>query len=121
MKVGKKDKLRLRFWSNQKGKGEKQRRTNDKGTMGFFDTFKMTCRDVTYLHEKKREGKLSFAEMIGMRLHLLYCKLCRLFFKQLDGLEKQSYHLSHTDKISSPLDNSAKDKMRQALADEMKK
>jgi hypothetical protein len=89
--------------------------------MGLFDTFKMTCRDVTYLHEKKKEGKLSFGEMIGMRLHLLYCGLCRLFFKQLDGLEKQSYHLSHSDKISSSLDTAAKEKMRQRLADELRK
>lgn len=89
--------------------------------MGLFDTFRMTCRDVTFLHEKKKEGKLSFSEALGLKIHLLYCGLCRLFFKQMDDLEKQTSDLCKTEKVISTLDTSTKEKMQQALIDEMKK
>ena len=89
--------------------------------MAFFDIFKTTCRDATYFHGKKEEGKLSFTEMIGMRIHLLYCGLCRLFFTQMDELEKQTHDISQSEKVGSSLDASAKAKMKQALEEEMKK
>jgi hypothetical protein len=89
--------------------------------MGLFDTFKMSCRDATYLHGKQKEGKLSFSEMIGLRIHLLYCGLCRLFFKQLDVLEQQSKVIGNSEKQSPGCSAAAKEKMQQAIAQELKK
>jgi len=89
--------------------------------MNLFQAFKMTCRDATYLHGKKKEGKLSFTENLGLKIHLLYCSLCRLFFTQLDELEKHAHIFSHSGKTNSTLDKAAKEKMQQALTDEMKK
>jgi len=89
--------------------------------MNLFQAFKMSCRDATYLHGKEKEGKLSFSESLGLKVHLLYCNLCRLFFTQLDELEKHAHHYSHSDKTSSTLDATAKEKMQHALDEEMKK
>lgn len=89
--------------------------------MNLFQAFKMSCRDATYLHGKQKEGKLSFTEAIGLKIHLLYCSLCRLFFKQLDELEERTHIFSHSNEPVNTLDAAAKEKMKQALQEELKK
>jgi len=89
--------------------------------MNLFQAFKMSCRDATYLHGKQKEGKLPFTEAVGLKIHLLYCSLCRLFFKQLDKLEEQAHIFSHNDQSTSTLNSASKEKMQRALTDELKK
>ncbi len=89
--------------------------------MNLFETFIISCKQATYLHTKKVEGKLSFAEKVGLKLHLLYCRICRLFFKQIDELEKHVHHCSHSNDIITPLDAAVKEKMQRTFANEMKK
>lgn len=81
----------------------------------------MSCRDTTYLHGKQKEGKLSFTETLGLKIHLLYCRLCRLFFKQLDELEEHTHLFSHSHEPNAPLNAASKEKMRKALQEELKK
>jgi hypothetical protein len=40
------------------------------------------CKQATFLIEKKSFGKLSFREMIELRIHLFGCSFCRLYGKQ---------------------------------------
>lgn len=89
--------------------------------MNLLQAFKMSCRDATYLHGKQKEGKLSFTEALGLKIHLLLCSLCRLFFKQLDKLEEQAHIFSHTHESNATLDMATKEKMKQALQEELKK
>ena len=89
--------------------------------MNLFEALKMTCNDASYLHEKKKAGKLSFTEMFGLKIHLLYCSLCRMFFKQLDELEKHTHRFSQSEKTIASLDASSKEKMKQAFEQELKK
>ena len=86
--------------------------------MSLLKTLFANCRDVTYLHQKQREGKLSFAENIGYRLHLLYCKVCRLFIHQSEQIE-QCVHQS-ANKHTAELSANAKVKIQRALDNEMK-
>lgn len=79
----------------------------------------MTCREATYLHEQKKEGKLTFGQRLSLGFHLLYCHLCRLFVKQAEQLEQQAKNLAGAQQINNPMDTSAKEKMREALAREM--
>ena len=71
--------------------------------MILIDKIMISCKQATYLHEKKKEGKLDLAERFGLWVHLLYCKFCNLFIKQVEQLESAarkfyqnttSYHLS---------------------------
>ncbi|MDB5282422.1 MAG: hypothetical protein JWO06_1497 [Bacteroidota bacterium] len=62
--------------------------------MNIVQALKMSCRDATYLHEKKREGKISMSESMGLWFHLLICKFCALFFRQIEKLEESSNQLS---------------------------
>lgn len=45
--------------------------------------FKLSCRDVTHLVLKAEDQRLSFAERLGVRLHLLICKACPRFVVQV--------------------------------------
>lgn len=89
--------------------------------MSLFEALKMNCKGATYLHEKEKEDKLSFTEILGLRIHLAYCSLCRLFFKQLDELEKRTHKLSQSEQTDFPLNAEAKEKMKQAFEQELKK
>lgn len=85
--------------------------------MSLLKTLFANCRDVTFLHQKQREGKLSLAENIGYHLHLLYCKVCKLFIRQSEQIEKCVHHSAAKHKAELSAD--AKVKMQRALDNEM--
>ncbi|MFN8299522.1 MAG: hypothetical protein U0T75_10470 [Chitinophagales bacterium] len=75
--------------------------------MSILQAFKMTCAEATRLNEKKREGKLSFAEGFGLWWHTsVVCSLCRLFFKQIAQLENATQRLGD-QKATLPADKKA--------------
>ena len=55
--------------------------------MKGFDKILIGCKQATYLHEKRKEGKLGLVEGMGLAIHLLYCSFCKLFIKQIEQLE----------------------------------
>lgn len=85
--------------------------------MSFFEIIKMNCQQATCLHTKHKEDKLSFTEKLGLKIHLAYCSLCRLFFEQADAIEKQSHLLSNTATQSSALTPGQKEKLKKQLSD----
>lgn len=85
--------------------------------MSVLYILKMNCREATYLHEKKKEGKLSATEKIALNIHLLYCRMCALFYKQMDGMGKCVHHSHHKAKATMP--DEAKLKIQRALDNEM--
>lgn len=75
--------------------------------MTILQAFKMTCAEATRLNEKKREGKLRFAERFGLWWHTsVVCSLCRLFFKQIAQLENATQRLGE-QKATLPADKKA--------------
>lgn len=89
--------------------------------MGFLNSLFVSCREATFLHTKQQEGKLTFGEAAGLKVHLLYCSLCRLFFKQLDTIEECAHAYSHSENTGATLDETAKGKMAEKIAQELKK
>ncbi len=72
----------------------------------------MTCKEATYLHELKKEGKLTFSQRVGLWVHLLYCNLCRRFVKQAAILDTQAKQVGNS---TGTLSADAKQKMQQAI------
>lgn len=85
--------------------------------MNLIEAIRMNCRQATYLHEKKKEGKATRSERLGLWFHLLYCKFCNLFFRQVSQLEKASKNLGEA---SATLNPSAKATIQKSLEEEMK-
>ena len=44
----------------------------------------LTCKDVSKLLSRAREERLGLWERLGLELHLMMCKGCTNFRKQLD-------------------------------------
>lgn len=42
------------------------------------------CKDVAHEASDYLDGNLSFRRKIGVKLHLMICKACRRYIKQLD-------------------------------------
>lgn len=73
----------------------------------------ISCKDATYLVSKKEEKKLSFLEMIQLKIHLLICIFCRLFEQQTKLIGKNAGH-AH-EHHHAHLSDASKQKILQAL------
>lgn len=49
----------------------------------FFRTVAQPCRGQTALLSREIDEPLSAGESLGVRVHLLYCRACRRFRKQI--------------------------------------
>lgn len=87
--------------------------------MSVLYILKMTCREATYLHEKRREGILSRTEKIALNIHLLWCKVCSLFYTQMDGLDKCIHDSHKHDHSAGAMPDEAKLRIQRALDKEM--
>jgi len=80
----------------------------------------ITCEEATRLISESLDRKLPLGRRIGLRIHLLMCKLCPRFLRQMLLLrnaayqyreEKEKEALSPSDRLSL----GAKEKIKQAL------
>jgi len=80
----------------------------------------ITCEEATRLMSESLDRKLPIGKRIGLRMHLLMCRLCPRFWRQMLLLrnaanqyreEKEREVLSPSDRLSLE----AKEKIKQAL------
>jgi hypothetical protein len=91
--------------------------------MKLKDILLMDCETATGLSDKLNDKKLSFGEKLGLRIHLLICDLCGLFFKQskiIDDSAKVYAEKITLEKKSYPLDPQRKAQLSEAFKAEMK-
>ena len=92
--------------------------------MGLKNNILMNCQQASAVVEKKRDGKLSASERIGLWIHLGYCSICRLFFQQSEIIDKSyKYYADDIDLEQKiyPLSPERKEALEKALREEMKK
>ena len=89
--------------------------------MSILNKIAISCKQATYLHEKKKEGKLDGAERFGLWFHLLYCKFCKLFIKQTELLQSATHKLLQTAETKFHLSPSRKTELQKAFEEELKK
>ena len=89
--------------------------------MSMLGKILISCKQASYLHEKKREGKLDTAEGLGLFIHLLYCRFCRQFVKQVELLERSSRKLFQSAEQRFHLSSIRKAELQKAFNEELKK
>ena len=76
-----------------------------------------TCKEASRLQSQALDGKLSLMQRIGLRIHLLLCKWCRRYGKQIGFLHDAAHE--HPDQISQPLAHTlsqdSRERMKQRL------
>jgi hypothetical protein len=48
----------------------------------------MSCKEVARLVSEMKDHDLSWRQRFGMRLHLMMCRMCRIYQSQLDMLSR---------------------------------
>lgn len=80
------------------------------------------CRQATQLIEKKQLAKLTFREIIELRIHLLGCSFCRLYDSQshiINAMVQQLFRSSENSNIH--LDENFKKELQERIEEELKK
>ena len=84
----------------------------------------LRCDESARLLSAEKDVKLRRAERIALRMHLLGCKACRRYKRQLAFIRKFIGNLrkkiTSDSSILPPLDRDRKDQIKNALQDEMK-
>jgi hypothetical protein len=81
----------------------------------------LSCKDVAHLASQTLDAPLTCRQRWGMRLHLLFCRLCRRYVGHLRFLERAFKRVRHGDpECFSPrerLPEQARERIRRALQD----
>jgi hypothetical protein len=89
----------------------------DKSVLGALSP---NCREAARLQSEALDKKLSFSKRVGLALHLMICKWCRRYGKQIRFLrsaaEQCPEHL--TEAVPQKLSAEARERIRERLRSE---
>jgi hypothetical protein len=80
----------------------------------------LSCKDVTQLLSESMDRSLPLGKRIGVRLHLLICKFCARYERQLLQIRETVRHLLAAEDtpggpLGEPLSEAAKERIRRSL------
>lgn len=80
------------------------------------------CKQATFLIEKKSVNRLSFREVIELRIHLYGCSFCRLYSKQSARINEMVRELFRSSmQPNSKLDDAFKTELQNRIEKELNK
>jgi len=87
-----------------------------------FRTLMPTCRQVARLQSDALDRRLSLSKRFGLRLHLLLCKWCRRYGKQIRFLRRAAHEHSDDLNEAAPrqLSAEARERLERAIGNEPK-
>ena len=71
------------------------------------------CKTATRLQSEALDHKLPFRQRFGLRVHLLLCKWCRRYGKQVTFLRNAAHE--HPDEIAEPITQRLSDEARERI------
>ena len=77
----------------------------------------LSCREITALLSKESLTKLSLKEKIELRLHLMMCKLCARYAKQIKFISRVFKMLPEQSEQEEGLSSEAKLRIKQKLSE----
>ena len=89
--------------------------------MSLFNKLFIQCKEASYLHQKKQEGQLDVPERFGLWFHLLYCKFCRQFVKQVELIESAAHKFYQSAEQRFHLTPARKAELQKAFDEQLNK
>ncbi len=78
----------------------------------------LSCKHVSEMVSQSRDRHLSRRERMAILLHLMLCKLCRRYQRQMRFIQKISDRLAGAETpLIRPLDEAARERIRKKLAE----
>ena len=77
----------------------------------------LNCKEVSQLASEALDRKLSLKERIGLRFHLMMCKLCTRYVRQLKFMHQACSGMdeNHVKRSGARLSETARDRIRNQL------
>jgi len=79
----------------------------------------LTCKQVSYLASKKLDKKLTLIEQLSFSLHIMMCKLCREYARDISALHQFVSKASRAGKMilpdSAKLSGQSRERIKQVL------
>lgn len=90
--------------------------------MGWHKNIIYNCKKATFLIDKKNLEGISPLQQIELRLHLMGCSVCRLYYSQSRMIDQmlRGFYTNRT-KPEWGLDDESKKRMQRNIAKELKK
>ncbi|HEX9191545.1 MAG TPA: hypothetical protein VF847_05575, partial [Candidatus Deferrimicrobiaceae bacterium] len=81
----------------------------------------LSCKDVTHLVSESMDRTLPLGKRVGVRLHLLVCRFCERYRRQLLLLRETARHLAMTgerpgEPFPEALSREARERIRRSLS-----
>ena len=100
-----------------------ERQNNFLGTLKKgLRTISPNCREASRLQSEALDHALTPLQRFGLRIHLILCKWCRRYGKQIRFLRSAAHE--HPDEVaeatSSTLSSETRERLKRALRDEAK-
>jgi hypothetical protein len=88
----------------------------------WLRTISPNCREASRLQSQSVDRPLTFLQRFGLRIHLLLCKWCRRYGKQIHFLRRAVHE--HPDQVTaataSSLSPETRERLKRALRDDAK-
>lgn len=81
----------------------------------------LTCKEVADLASQSLDRQLSFTKHIGLRLHLMMCRLCSRYARQLRFMHEVAASVGQHEETGErqlKLSQEARDRIRQRLSEQ---
>jgi hypothetical protein len=90
--------------------------------MSYLKRIIYNCKQATFLIDKKATSRLSFREMIELRIHLYGCSFCRIYKKQSRMINEMVQELFRSSvKPEIKLDENFKNELQERIEEELSK
>jgi len=81
-------------------------------------SIKITCKEATEIRARGVVEEPSFYDRLRLRIHMLYCKMCKAWEKQIEMLRKGAQAVAIN--AQADLSDAAMERMAARLSSEMK-
>lgn len=89
--------------------------------MGPLKKIIYNCEKATFLIEKKLSSRISFREQIELSIHLVRCKVCRIYQHQSGRINEMVRQLFHHQMTATRLDDDFKKDLQDRIEEEINK
>jgi hypothetical protein len=90
--------------------------------MSYLKKIIYNCKQATFLIDKKATSRLTFREMIELRIHLYGCSFCRIYKKQSRMINEMVQELFRSAfKPGKKLDENFKNELQERIEEELNK
>ncbi|WP_259068905.1 hypothetical protein HDF24_06200 [Mucilaginibacter sp. X4EP1] len=90
--------------------------------MSYLKKIIYNCKQATFLIDKRATSRLTFKEMIELRIHLYGCSFCRIYKKQSRMINEMVQQLFHSaTKPGVKLDEDFKNELQERIEEELNK